>query len=646
MKLKSKSCIPGIIIAASIASIAAIDSCAPKGQKSTSKEFENSANICLDINNFAKAKSQSNTDQAPETIFADKKMSERRILVDLIGGYQGALVKLQAPPVNPSNKPSEKPDPQSIEGGGQPKPSSSTLSSSSSISSSTSSSTSSSSANSSGSTTIPVSTNSDGSGAGCRQYAGVGAYAGIPPHYSQVKDADTAKRIVARYCNQLQALDAPSCKYTPTPSNNPAPTGTKICAELGSEKPNWLDDNCEVISATTLGGLNKFAGEACKIIGKAATQANPAGCAADVLIGVCSAQAKGAGDVINYLNAANPSREQLDQQMIDTITGAFYKTAFFCIRSVGTAALKKAIKDNAGSSAAYWAGKTLGVDYVKKVLTDYKPNIALDAAKEVAFAVCAAAANSLADSIGAVPPSTYQNDCGPRTPEESQARVASCFRTSASSCNAFSGKVDFAKIIGAKSGGLKITADVVSAVAQTGCSVGGEASKLACGAISESTKAIIEAITTGNNSWADCAGTTKLGQCIGSRLGSGGWTNNNGVSEPTGTGENQRRDCCWCQRTWYENDWGSDTPYKSENFVGVIQQGDFQSGNCARPGGVLEGHKFWDSSEKRPSGWDAYYSYSQCKKVTLKGDSCVTGVEYYENGRPSGYVVRKGFWKP
>ena len=640
MKLKSKAGIPWIVVATLLCSLTAINSCAPIKQKSTSKEFENSANICLDINNFTAAKSKSNTDQDPQSIFANKKMSERRILVDLIGGYQGVLAKLQAPPVSPSTTPeNNKPDPQSVENGGQTKPASSTASS-------TGSSASYSSANNSGTTNMPLSNSSDGSGAGCRQYAGIGGYVGIPPHYTQVKDADTAKRIVARYCNQLQALDAPSCKYTPAPSNNPAPTGTKICAELGPEKPNWLDDNCEVISAVTLGGLNKFAGEACKIIGKAATKANPAGCATDILIGICTAQAKGTGDVINYLNASTPSKEQLDQQMIDTITGAFYKTAFYCIQNIGTSALKKAIKDNAGSAAAYWAGKTLGVDYVKKVLTDYKPNVALDAAKEVAFAVCSAAANSIADSIGAVPPSTYKDDCGPRTPEESQAQIASCFRTSASACDSLSGKVDFAKIIGAKSGGSKITADIVSSVAQTGCEVGGSVSKAACGAISESTKAIIEAIKTGNNSWADCAGTTKIGQCIGSRLGSGGWTNNNGVAEPTGTGENQRRDCCWCQRTWYENDWGTDTSYKSENFVGVIQQGDFQSGNCTRPGGVLEGHKFWDSSEKRPSGWDAYYSYSQCKKVTLKGDSCVTGVEYYENGRPSGYVVRKGFWKP
>jgi hypothetical protein len=299
-----------------------------------------------------------------------------------------------------------------------------------------------------------------------------------------------------------------------------------------------------VINAATIGGLNKIAGEACKIIGVAAAKANPEGCSADVLIGVCSAQAKASGDVINYLNAANPSKEQLTQQTIDTISGAFYKTAFSCIRNIGSKAVKKAIKENVGNAAAYWTSK-LGKDYVQKVLTDYKPNVAINVAKEAAFALCSAGANAVANQIGALPPDIYENDCGPLTEAEQQAQVASCFRTVSSGCDALAGKVDFANMIGAKSGGLKVTADVVSSAVQTGCQFAGTTSKVACGLISESTKAIIQAIRTGNNSWADCAGSKKLGQCIGSRLGSGGWTNNNGVSEPTGSGDVLQRDCCW-----------------------------------------------------------------------------------------------------
>lgn len=486
---------------------------------------------------------------------------------------------------------------------------------------------------------------SDGSNAGCMKYMSGIRYIGIPPHYSQVKDVATAKKIVSKYCSQLQAIDSPTCTYmSPAPKSDQDQSSTRLCANLQGQKPDWITDTCEVISAGSLGGMKKFAGEACWLIAKAATDPGASKCSAQILTGVCAAHAKGAGDVFGYLNSMTPSDEKLDQQTIDTITSVFYSTAISCVSSLGTAALKAAIKANPAGSATYWASKTLGDGYVKKILSDYKPSIASYVAKSVALAVCSAAANSIADRLGAVPPQVYENDCAPRTSAESQARVASCFRTTASACDSVSGKVDFAKIIGAKSGGVKITADIVSSAAQAGCLFAGDISKAACGVISESTKQILEAVKTGNNSWADCAGTTKLGQCIGSRLGSGGWTNNNGIAESIGEGDNAKTDCCWCVRTWYESNWGYDTAWKRENFIGVIQQGDFGSGNCPRPGGKPQGHYWWQPLEKRPSGNDVYYRYSQCEKVTLKGDRCVVGAQFYENGKLSGKVIREGSW--
>lgn len=613
--------------------------CSPpkKNNDATLSEFENSTSICLDISNFADEKSKSNTNLDAASIFVEKKSSERRILVDLIGNYQGVIARLESE----GAKTKSGLDPKSVASNAKTGPALSGATKSPAAGSQRSL------VDETKGGVFLDSARADGSNAGCKGYLSGATYSGIPPHYSHVKDATTAKQIVSKYCNQLQVIDSSACKYVPSvqPSSQ-SQSGTKLCANLQGQKPDWISENCEVISASSLGGIKKFAGEACKIISKAAANPSPSGCSAEILTGICAAHAKGAGDVFDYLNSITPSDEKLDQQMIDTITGVFYKTAIACVSSLGKTALKDAIKANPAGSAAYWASKTLGDGYVKKVLSGYKPNVALDAAKSVALAVCSAAANSIAESVDAVPPQMYTNDCGPRTPAESQARVASCFRTTASACDSLSGKVDFAKIVGAKSGGVKITADVVSAAAQAGCSFAGNVSKAACGAISESTKQILEAIRTGNNSWADCAGTTKMGQCIGARIGSGGWTNNNGFTQAVGEGENAKKDCCWCIRTWYESDWGYDKAWKSENFVGGIQQGDIASGNCPRPGGKPQGHYWWQPLEKRPSGKDVYYRYSQCEKVTLKGDRCVVGAQFYENDRLTGKVIREDSWVP
>jgi hypothetical protein len=100
-----------------IFTLCALVSCAPKNsKKSSAKEFENSANICLAISNFAANRSKLDGNQDPERIFADKKLSERRILVDLIGSYQGVLANLEAPAV----KPPATPDSQSVVSSGKP----------------------------------------------------------------------------------------------------------------------------------------------------------------------------------------------------------------------------------------------------------------------------------------------------------------------------------------------------------------------------------------------------------------------------------------------------------------------------------------------------------------------------------------------
>lgn len=108
------------------------------------------------------------------------------------------------------------------------------------------------------------------------------------------------------------------------------------------------------------------------------------------------------------------------------------------------------------------------------------------------------------------------------------------------------------------------------------------------------------------------------------------------------------KDCCWCYRTWYYSQWGTDSRFKQENWVGVIQEGEIASGNCMYPGGKPQGHMWWQGQTQAPNGstYDQYYRYSACEGVTLVGDSCVAGAEIFKEGRPTGTVIRTDSWVP
>lgn len=126
------------------------------------------------------------------------------------------------------------------------------------------------------------------------------------------------------------------------------------------------------------------------------------------------------------------------------------------------------------------------------------------------------------------------------------------------------------------------------------------------------------------------------------------FTNDAPVAQARQEGNQTVKSCCWCQRTWYYSDWGRDTPFKQENFVGVIQEGEIASGNCMYPGGKAQGHLFWQGKAKASNGktYDQYYTYSACEAVTLVGDRCTTGQEIYKGDSPSGKIIKAGSWAP
>jgi hypothetical protein len=109
------------------------------------------------------------------------------------------------------------------------------------------------------------------------------------------------------------------------------------------------------------------------------------------------------------------------------------------------------------------------------------------------------------------------------------------------------------------------------------------------------------------------------------------WTNNEGVATAvTDAQGNVSRECCECmQRFYWDDGWVRDTEDTSARKLwrSVAQKGSEAGGNCVNPGGYPAGHQFdsgtkWYGSKIR----SYYYLYEGCRKVTVKGESCHTGL--------------------
>lgn len=126
------------------------------------------------------------------------------------------------------------------------------------------------------------------------------------------------------------------------------------------------------------------------------------------------------------------------------------------------------------------------------------------------------------------------------------------------------------------------------------------------------------------------------------------FTNNLPIAAARTENRQEVKDCCWCYRTWYNSTWGYDEPFKQENFVGVIQEGEIASGNCMYPGGKAQGHLFWQGRGQGEDGrtYDQYYTYSACEGVTLKGNACIADREIFKNNQGTGKVIKASSWMP
>ncbi|MCX6119219.1 MAG: hypothetical protein NT027_16905 [Proteobacteria bacterium] len=149
------------------------------------------------------------------------------------------------------------------------------------------------------------------------------------------------------------------------------------------------------------------------------------------------------------------------------------------------------------------------------------------------------------------------------------------------------------------------------------CNAGGPKARASCGVINMAANQISQALRTGDNDLAQCVGTSLAGACLGEIWGRGGWKNDRGVEVVRLTKGADKldwrvRDCCHCRKDIYRSmDYAPDPRVQFENWMGVIQSGDFKGGNCDVQNGV-----------KGQLNNSHYYVYKDCKKVTVVGASC------------------------
>ena len=406
-------------------------SCKQNSDHSKVNEFENSEDICKDIDQHTKNKMAADSSLNGLSIFHSKRLTELAIVNDLIKTYDSAKQNRIAPELKgaaDSNKPL---DEASI----------------------------------------------------CESVAKINP-SGPPDHFNSLSSGDEFDKGIAFYCKQKSSLEAQKCTFTGTAS--------KACGNLGSERPQWITESCEVVEAGLFKGVDALAKESCKLVPKLLQESKPkdaSGACGSAMIGtVCTAHAKGILDVAKYLNReAGGGPADQEAAFTRNVNAAFSALILECLKSAAENIMADAIKSGATQGSAWWAGQVLDPKKVNEAVTGIKnppSSIAGQVLKEAGLALCSAAGRAIAESINEAPSSSYKSYCGERTPKESQAWMASCFRTAADGCSSLAGNIDFGAIYKSASDsdpkGLltKAALDTANLSVKALCGVGGNSSKV------------------------------------------------------------------------------------------------------------------------------------------------------------------------
>jgi len=195
-----------------------------------------------------------------------------------------------------------------------------------------------------------------------------------------------------------------------------------------------------------------------------------------------------------------------------------------------------------------------------------------------------------------------------------KANMSSCAKVAQESCSAAVGAVRVDHLL-PNIPPENITQQMLVMAANqavgSACKAGGVAAL--CGVISVAAGQIKEAVQTGNNSIARCAGTDRMGACLGEW-----WVGKNTgpVATARGTGANESRLCCMCQADYYADNWTADTLLTSELYTGVTDNGPWRRSHCYAK------ERTKHPQGKTFKGKPIYKYYSKCANVRVRGNTC------------------------
>ncbi len=415
------------------------------------------------------------------------------------------------------------------------------------------------------------------------------------------------------------ASDAPdAASPTPTPPTDAGPTGlgaSKTCKKVSGTEQDaiWVNAACEVSRASLKKTFESNASKLCDYLAKIGTKKPSLACATPAITGICGLIIQNAS---TGASNAEQGTEVLNQSMGvsagKTLSVTFTTAAIACLKAAGKEAITEVVEEGAKDAAKLT---------FKTALTK-----AGAVGLMVGLAACKVAGDQVADAISTARQVDYDNACSASAFSfTAKHRVAACMKTGASLCAAYAGSVNFEQLAGLDPNSVGgFFAGVAGAGVSATCAAGGTLTNVLCGTINQAGLQIRQAITTGNNDWATCIPTAQAGACIGTLYAnwqSGGWTNNSGVETAQGTGDDESRSCCWCYKDSYKNDgYLSDTRVSRENWLGVIQAGDYKSGNC--PSMEKKGRQTGGIQQYSDDGYELYYRYSECGKAKVKGSRC------------------------
>jgi hypothetical protein len=272
-------------------------------------------------------------------------------------------------------------------------------------------------------------------------------------------------------------------------------------------------------------------------------------------------------------------------------------------------------------SAVWTAGEQAirrGVSW--RVAAKAAPNTALSVKSYFLLGLCSGAAN-FAASLLESPEVNWNDDQCKNLGKSDSAQWGACLRVAGSICTAATGTIDIRNLgIASDDQAMNFFIDITNIGGYAACQLGGGLSRAYCGVINLVANQFHQTAMTGANDLAECYQTTCLGRCLGQMYASGGWTNNNALSQPrqvkdSGGEKWVIKSCCLCERSTLEYaNWGRWKKTATEWNMSVIQDGDFKTGSC----GSKEGKKFEDYASKG----NRYYEYSGCHKVDVMGTSC------------------------